>query len=149
MTGTKTSAPPCLPLCDILMAIMQQQLFVFFVRWALNSLGLWVAIRLLGTGYHNIDVSAGFWGFVLAGLIFSIANSLFKPLLVILSLPAILITLGLFTIIVNGILVYFSLMLSPGISMSFGNSIITGIILSLVNYIVSVAIELRGEKRRS
>ncbi len=131
------------------MAIMQQQLFVFFLRWALNALGLWVAIRLLGTGYDDIDVSAGFWGFVLAGLIFSIANSLFKPLLVILSLPAILITLGLFTIIVNGILVYFSLMLSPGISMSFGNSIITGIILSLVNYIVSVAIELRGEKRRS
>lgn len=131
------------------MAIMQQQLFVFFVRWALNSLGLWVAIRLLGTGYDDIDVSAGFWGFVLAGLIFSIANSLFKPLLVILSLPAILVTLGLFTIVVNGILVYFSLMLSPGISMSFGNSIITGIILSLVNYIVSVAIELRGEKSRS
>lgn len=131
------------------MAIMQQQLFVFLVRWALNSLGLWVAIRLLGTGYDDIDVSAGFWGFVLAGLIFSIANSLFKPLLVILSLPAILITLGLFTIVVNGILVYFSLMLSPGISMSFGNSIITGIILSLVNYIVSVAIELRGEKSRS
>lgn len=131
------------------MAIMQQQLFVFLVRWALNSLGLWLAIRLLGTGYNNIDVTAGFWGFVLAGLIFSIVNSLFKPLLVILSLPAILVTLGLFTIIVNGILVYFSLMLSPGISMSFGNSIITGIILSLVNYIVSVAIELRGEKSRS
>lgn len=129
------------------MAIMQQQLFVFLVRWALNSLGLWLAIRLLGTGYNNIDVTAGFWGFVLAGLIFSIVNSLFKPLLVILSLPAILVTLGLFTIIVNGILVYFSLMLSPGISMSFGNSIITGIILSLVNYIVSVAIELRGERK--
>lgn len=131
------------------MAIMQQQFSVFFVRWALNSLGLWVATRVLGTGYDDIDISAGFWGFVLAGLIFSIVNSLFKPLLVILSLPAILITLGLFTIIVNGILVYFSLMLSPGISMSFGNSIITGIILSLVNYIVSVAIELRGEKSRS
>ena len=131
------------------MAIMKQQLFVFLIRWALNSLGLWVAVRLLGTGYDNVDVTAGFWGFVLAGLIFSIVNSLFKPLLVILSLPAILITLGLFTIIVNGVLVYISLALSPGISMSFGFSIITGIILSLVNYIVSVAIELRGEKSRS
>lgn len=128
---------------------MKQQLFVFLIRWALNALGLWVAVRLLGTGYDDVDVTAGFWGFVLAGLIFSIVNTLFKPLLVILSLPAILVTLGLFTIVVNGILVYLSLALSPGISMSFINSIITGIILSLVNYIVSVAIAIRSEESRS
>jgi putative membrane protein len=128
---------------------MKQQILVFLIRWALNAMGLWVAVRILGTGIDNVDVTAGFWGFVLAGLIFSIFNSLFKPLLVIVSLPVILLTLGLFTIIVNGILVYLSLALSPGISMSFGNSIITGIILSLVNYIVSVAIAIRGDESRS
>jgi len=128
---------------------MKRQLFVFLIRWALSALGLWLAVRLLGTGYEDVDVTAGFWGFVLAGLIFSIVNSLFKPLLVIVSLPAILLTLGLFTIVVNGILVYISMLLSPGISMSFLNSIITGIILSLVNYIVSVVIELRDGKSRS
>ena len=126
---------------------MKQQFAVFLIRWALNALGLWVSVRILGTGPHGVDVTAGFWGFLLAGLIFSIFNSLFKPLLVIVSLPAILLTLGLFTIIVNGVLVYISLAVSPGISMSFGNSIITGIILSLVNYIVSVAIELRSEHK--
>lgn len=131
------------------MTTMKRQFFVFVARWVLNSLGLWIAVRLLGTGYDNVDVTAGTWGFLFAGLIFSIANSLFKPLLVILSLPAILITLGLFTIVVNGVLVYISLAVAPGISMSFGNSIITGIILSLVNYIVSVAIEIRTERSRS
>ena len=128
---------------------MKQEFLIFVVRWALNAVGLWIAVRLLGTGYDNVDVTAGFWGFVLAGLIFSLANSLLKPVFVILSLPAILLTLGLFTIIVNGVLVYISLAVSPGISMSFGNSIITGIILSLVNYIVSAAMEIRSEKRRS
>jgi Predicted membrane protein len=126
---------------------MKQQILVFLIRWALSAGGLWASVLLLGTGYENVDVTAGFWGFLLAGLIFSIVNSLFKPLLVIVSLPAILLTLGLFTVIVNGVLVYISLLMSPGISMSFGNSIITGIILSLLNYIVSVAIELRGEKK--
>lgn len=101
---------------------------------------------MLGTGYDDVDVTAGFWGFTFAGLIFSIANSVLKPLLMIISLPAILITLGLFTIVVNGVMVYISLAVAPGISMSFGNSIIAGIILSLVNYIVSVAIEIRTEK---
>lgn len=128
---------------------MKRQFFVFLLRFALNALGLWLAFRLLGTGYDNVDVTAGFWGFLLAGLIFSLVNSLIKPLLVIVSLPAILLTLGLFTIIVNGILVYISLGISPGVSMSFGNSIITGIILSLLNYIVSAAIEIRAEKSRS
>ena len=128
---------------------MKAQFLVFLLRWALTTLGLWVAIRLLGTGYDNIDVTAGTWGFLLAGLIFSVINSLFKPLLVIVSLPAILLTLGLFTIVVNGVIVYISLALAPGVAMSFGNSIITGIILSLVNYIVSAAVEIRRETSRS
>jgi putative membrane protein len=122
---------------------MKQQFFVFLIRWALNSFGLWVALRLLGTGYESLDVTAGFWGFVLAGLIFSILNSVLKPLAVIFSLPAILLTLGLFMIVVNGALVYLSLAIAPGIAMSFGNSILTGIILSLINYIVSAAVEMR------
>ncbi len=128
---------------------MRRQFMVFVTRWGLNAVGLWLAFRLLGTGYANDDITAGFWGFVLAGLIFSLFNSLFKPLLMILSMPAILLTLGLFTIIVNGVLVYFAIILAPGLQMSFGNSIITGIILSLINYIVSAVFELRGHKMRS
>lgn len=134
---------------DIMNSIMKNQMFVFLVRLALNGMGIWLAVRLLGSGYDNVGVTAGFWGFVLASLIFSMANSVLKPFLVVISLPAILLTLGLFTIVVNGVLVYISLHLTPGLSMSFGNSIITGIILSLINYIVSAAIEIRAEKSRS
>jgi putative membrane protein len=56
-----------------------------------------------------------------------------------------LLTLGLFMIIVNGLMVYISLKLTPGISMTFINSIITGIILSLLNYIVSAVLILRSK----
>lgn len=128
---------------------MKKQFGIFVIRWVLNAVGLWLAVRLLGSGYDDVDITAGVWGFLLGSFIFSLVNSFIKPLLVVISLPAILLTLGLFTIIVNGILVYISLALAPGLSMSFGNSIITGIILSLVNYIVSAAIEIRAEKSRS
>ena len=128
---------------------MKQQFAIFIIRWVLNAVGIWVAIKLLGSGYDNVDVTAGVGGFLLASFIFSVVNSFIKPLLVVISLMAILFTLGLFTIIVNGVLVYISLGLAPGPSMSFGNSIITGIILSLINYIVSAAIEIRAEKSRS
>jgi len=125
---------------------MKQSFLVFILRWVLTSFGLWVAVRLLGTGYENVDVSLGAWGFLLAGLIFSVINTLLRPLAVILSFPAILLSLGIFMLVVNGFLVYISLALAPGISMSFFNSILTGIILSLINYIVSAAVETRGSK---
>ena len=125
---------------------MKQSFLVFILRWVLTSFGLWVAVRLLGTGYENVDVSLGAWGFLLAGLIFSVINTFLRPLAVILSFPAILLSLGIFMLVVNGFLVYISLALAPGISMSFFNSILTGIILSLINYIVSAAVETRGSK---
>jgi putative membrane protein len=125
---------------------MKEQFLVFLVRWGLNSLGLWIAVRLLGSGYDDVEISAGFWGFVLAGLIFSLVNSVFKPIAMVLSLPAILLTLGLFVLVVNGALVYLSLLLAPGISLSFINSIIAGIILSLINYVVSAAVELQRSR---
>jgi putative membrane protein len=125
---------------------MSNKFAVFVVRWLFNSLGLWVAVRLFGTGYDGTQVSASIIGFLLAGLIFSIVNTVLKPFIVILALPAILVTLGLFIIIVNGLMVWISLKITPGISMTFFNSILTGIILSLVNYIVSAALVLRSNK---
>ena len=122
---------------------MKRQFFVFVIRWILNSVGLWIAVRIFGTGYSNADLTAGTWVFLGAGLIFSVINSILKPIVIILSLPAILLTLGLFTIIVNGFMVYISLKLAPGLNMTFWNSVLTGIVLSLVNYIVSSALELQ------
>lgn len=127
---------------------MKRQFLVFVVRWFLNSIGLWVAVRLFGTGYGTTDLENSAWVFLLAGLIFSIINSILKPIVIILSLPAILLTLGLFTIIVNGFMVYISLKLTPGLNMTFWNSVLTGLVLSLVNYIVSSALELQYERQQ-
>ena len=127
---------------------MKKQFFAFNIRWVLNSFGLWGAVRLFGTGYDDEVVTAGIGGFLLAGLIFSIINSILRPIVIILSLPAILVTLGLFTIIVNGLMVYLSLKLAPGIHMTFWYSVLTGMILSLVNYIVSSALELQYGRRQ-
>lgn len=127
---------------------MMRQFAIFVVRWALNSLGLWVSVRLFGTGFSEAEISGGFWAFVVAGLIFSLVNSIVKPIAVILSLPAILLTLGLFTLVVNGLMVYISLMMTPGLQMTFLNSILTGMVLSLVNYIVSSALELNYSRSK-
>ena len=121
---------------------MKEKIAIFILRWVFNSFGLWIAARLLGTGYKNEVDTAGVIGFLIAGLIFSAVNAILKPILVILSLPAILLTLGLFMLVVNGIMVYISLKIAPGINMSFFNSILTGMLLSLINYIISATLEL-------
>lgn len=123
---------------------MRRQLNVFIIRWLLNSFGLWLAITIFGTGLSDSEITAGFWGFLLAGFIFSVVNTVLRPIIVILSLPAILLTLGLFTIIVNGFMVWLSLQLAPGIQMTFLYSILTGMLLSLINYIVSSVFELNA-----
>lgn len=127
---------------------MRQQLFVFLIRWLLNTFGIWAAIRLFGTGYDPSELDAGFFGYLFAGLIFSIVNSVLRPIIIVLSLPAILLTLGLFTFVVNGFMVYLALLLAPGIQMTFWNSVLAGIVLSLINYIMSSLFDLRYEPRK-
>lgn len=128
---------------------MKRQFAIFILRWLLNSFGLWLAVRLFGTGYDVGTIDAGAGAFLMAGLIFSIVNSVLRPVIIVLSLPAILLTLGLFTFVVNGLMVYISLHLTPGnLEMTFWHSVLTGIVLSLINYIVSSAVELRYEAIR-
>jgi putative membrane protein len=127
---------------------MKKQFSVFVLRWILNSIGLWVAVRIFGTGYSDVELATGVGVFLLAGLIFSLINTVLRPIAIILSLPAILLTLGLFTVIVNGFMVYLSLMLAPGLHMTFWHSVLTGIVLSLINYIVSSALELQYARRQ-
>jgi putative membrane protein len=127
---------------------MKKQFLAFVIRWILNSFGLWIAVRIFGTGYADAAIDLNAAVFLGAGLIFSIMNTILRPIIVILSLPAILLTLGLFTVIVNGLMVYWSLLLAPGLHMTFWNSVLTGLVLSLVNYIVSSALELRSARQQ-
>lgn len=116
---------------------MDSKLNIFMLRWLLNSIGLWISVSIFGTGYSDINMGISVFGFLLAGLIFSVVNSILKPIFVVLSLPAIFLTLGIFILVVNGLMVYISLGLTPGIEMTFPRSILAGIVLSLINYIVS------------
>jgi len=114
----------------------------FLVRWVLTSLGLWISVRLFGHAAETIALGQSIATFLLAGLIFAVINSILKPMITILSLPFVLVTLGLFMLVINGLMVWIAIALAPNLEMSFGGAIISGIILSLVNYLVSEINEL-------
>ena len=116
-------------------------LYSFLVRWFVCSLGLWVAAGLLrgAVEYQNrIGVV------LVAGAILALINAILKPILVLASLPAILLTLGLFMLVINGLTVYLaSKLYSPLHIDSFGVAIVTGLIIGLVNYLVTAILEKR------
>ena len=125
---------------------MKQQFYFFLVRWLINSLAIWVAVSVLATGDFATS-SAGLATFLLAGLLFSVVNALLRPIIIILSLPAILLTLGLFMLVINGVLVYVALAIVPNIDITFVGAILAGMIVSLTNYVLSGIIESYRHKR--
>jgi putative membrane protein len=113
----------------------------FLVRWFVCSLGLWIAAGLLGSG---ITYDNKLRVIIIAGLILAVVNTIIRPIIVILSLPAILLSLGLFMIVINGLTVWLaSKLYSPLHVTNFGAAILAGIIIGLVNYLVSAILEER------
>lgn len=123
---------------------MRKQLLVFVIRWLATGFGIWLAVGLLGGVQPGYEPTV--WTYAGAGLAFSIVNSFLKPIITILSLPAIVLTLGLFMLVVNGLMVWIALLLVPSLEMSFWQAILAGILLSIINYVISSLLDMHQTK---
>lgn len=111
----------------------------FLVRWIASTLGLWVAAALLG-GRLTYDDSAVV--LIIAGLILAIVNSIIRPIVVFLSLPAVLVTLGLFMLVINALMILLVAWLYGPLDISgFWAAMLAGIVVGLVNFLVSTILE--------
>jgi len=111
----------------------------FLIRWLVCSLGLWIAASLLSSSIsYNSDAGV----IIIAGLVLAIINIIIKPIIVIFSLPAILVTLGLFMIVVNGFMVFLASKLYTSLHVkNFWAAIFAGMVIGLVNYLVTAILE--------
>lgn len=110
----------------------------FLTRWFVCSLGLWIAASFLSNSisYDSTRV------IIIGGLVLAIINIVLKPILVIFTLPAILLTLGLFTIIINGLTVFIaSKLYTPLHITNFWAAVFAGMVIGLVNYLVTAILE--------
>lgn len=118
---------------------MDGPIFRFLTRWLVCSLGLWIAASFLSS---SISYDSKLRVIIIAGLVLAIINVVLKPILVILSLPAIAFTLGLFMIIINGLTVYIaSKLYEPLHITNFWAAMFAGMVIGLVNYLVSAILE--------
>ncbi|HEX8226751.1 MAG TPA: phage holin family protein [Candidatus Saccharimonadales bacterium] len=123
---------------------MKRPLSRFLLRWLVSSLGLWIAAGLLS---NSIDYQDRIGVILIAGLLLAVVNACVKPFIVILSLPAILLTLGLFMIVVNGLMVFLvSKLYAPLEVTNFWAAILAGMIIGLVNYLVTAILDNNRDK---
>ncbi len=113
----------------------------FLVRWFVCALGLWIAASFLG---GRVSYNSRLGVIVVSGLLLAIVNVIIKPIVVILSLPAILFSLGLFMIVINGLMVMLvSKLYTPLHVTNFGAAMLAGMVIGLVNYLVTTILEER------
>lgn len=126
---------------NVMNSVRQGPLARFAIRWFVSSLGLWIAAGLLN---ERINYDSKTAVIIIAGLILALVNTVIKPLVVILSLPAILFSLGLFMIVINGLMVLLVSVLYPQLQVAnFATAMVAGMVIGLVNYLVSMILEER------
>jgi putative membrane protein len=119
---------------------MNTKLSRFLVRWVVSVLGLWIAAELLGQESLSFGGKAS--AVVISGLILAIMNTLLRPIVVLFTLPAVLLTLGIFMVFINGFMVVVAAWLYGPLEVSgYGVALITGIVVGLVNWLVSALLE--------
>jgi putative membrane protein len=77
---------------------------------------------------------------VVAGLIFSVVNSVVKPIATIFALPLLFLTLGIFTVILNAAMVGLTILILPDVSMTFWGAIGSCLVISVINFLVNLAV---------
>ena len=111
----------------------------FIIAWFVCGLGIWIATALLG---GKISYNDDFKVIVIASLVLAAVNTIIKPVIVLLSLPAILFTLGLFIIVINGLMLTLVSYIYPSLQIeSFSAALLAGMVIGLVNYLVSTILD--------
>ncbi len=102
-----------------------------FMNWLVSALAIIITAYLL----KGVSV-ANFWVALVLVVVLGIINAFIKPVLLILTLPINIITLGLFTFVLNALLVMFATVIVPGFAVaSFWWALAFSLVLSLVNLV--------------
>lgn len=123
----------------------------FFKRLVASAIAFWVATLLLGDnfmveGEFNIVDEYAWVGqsavFLVIALLFTLMNAIVKPVLKVLSLPLVILTFGLFLLVINAVLILLLAWLTDGqdwglVVGNFGWAVLAGLIISVVSTVLN------------
>ena len=110
----------------------------FLLRWGINTIALYVAVQLLPGLVHE-GSGAALLG---VALIFGLVNAAFKPVLIVLSCPLVVLTFGFFLLVINGLLLLLTAWMSDLFDLGFavdglGWGILGSLVISLVSLLLN------------
>ena len=111
----------------------------FLIRLLVNACALWVAIQLVPGVTYNGDLLP-FFG---VALIFGAVNATIRPVTKILTFPLIIVTLGIFALVVNGLMLWLTSRLSAAFGLGFhvegfGAAFLGALVVSVVSMLLSM-----------
>ncbi|MDE0081185.1 MAG: phage holin family protein [Gammaproteobacteria bacterium] len=105
------------------------------LRIFVNAVALWAAAGLV----PGIELDGSFTGVFTVAIIFGLVNALIRPLVLLLSLPLILITLGLFTLVANAFMLMLTDLLSGALSVTgFPAAFLGALLISITSLFLSI-----------
>jgi putative membrane protein len=114
------------------------------IRWIILTVSIIIASYLL----EGIHIS-GFFSAFFAAAALGILNALFRPTLLILTLPINVLTLGLFTFIINALMLKMASGIIPGFEVhGFWTAVIGSLIISVISWLLNSFISDRGRVER-
>jgi putative membrane protein len=113
----------------------------FLIRFLTNAAALWVATRLV----PGVTFSGGWVPFLAVALVLALINATLRPLVKVLTCPLILLTLGAFALVVNGLMLWLTSSVSQSLGLGFHVSgfwaaFFGGLVISIVSTLVSMAL---------
>jgi putative membrane protein len=120
----------------------------FFLRWLINAVALYVAVAFV-PGIH--PQSANYLSFIWLALIFGLLNALLRPLLKFLTCPLIILTLGLFTLLINTFLFWLAGVVGTNFHVGFTvdgflPAFLGGLVVTVVSVILTTV--FKDEKKK-
>jgi putative membrane protein len=111
------------------------------VRWLILTIAILSAAYFI-QGVHISSFAAAFFAAALLGVL----NALFRPVLILLTLPINILTLGLFTFVINALLLKITAALIPGFELQgFWPAILGALVISIVNWLLHILIADSGK----
>jgi putative membrane protein len=113
---------------------MLDNLIPFLLHWGITSLALWVATFVF-SGIRFADTSS----LIVSALLLGFANAIVRPLLVVLTLPLTLVTLGLFLLVINALMLLLVSSLVRGFTISgFWTAFFASIFIAVLSFAIGV-----------
>jgi putative membrane protein len=105
----------------------------FLLRLIINGIVFYL-LAMYVPGIHTTSVGAA----VLAAFIFGIVNAIVRPIVIVLTLPITVVTLGLFLIIINALMFWLATWIAPGFKVDgFMPALIGGVVMTIVGFITN------------